>query len=222
VYNEARQSITRHRKDKCGFVGQEELKEDRIVKKVKRPNLFKRKVNKCIYKMSASNVFKVAECVELMDKVNNISAILDDSAQLIPEGVYLKLYDELKSLYNTELILKVDKYAKKKAREMNGRVRHSQQQYRILASQFPEKYAICPICETGMLKENIKLHYQTTQKCRDIYYTKRGVEICMECIDPQIASMITEIYGEPVPPLPQDLIDAGQNAPNYAAMGGGQ
>ena len=166
-----------------------------------------------------SNVFKVSECSELMTKINDLSATLDDDAQLIPEGVYLKLYDKLKDIYETELLLKVDKYAKKKSRNYNGRTRHTQQQYRILASQYPEKYAISPICETGMLKENIKLHYQTTQKCRDIYYTKKGVEMCMECIDPKIKECIMNIYGEPVPPLPQDLIDAGNNAPNYAAMG---
>ena len=161
--------------------------------------------------MSASNVFKVAECIELMEKVNSIASVLDDSASVIPEGVYLKLYDELKKMYETELLIKVDKYAKRSGRKYNGRQRHSQQQYRILASQFPERYAVCPICETGMLKENIKLHYQTTQKCKDIYYTKRGVEMCMECIDPQIKEMITQIYGETIPPLPQDLIDAGVN-----------
>jgi carboxypeptidase C (cathepsin A) len=163
----------------------------------------------------SGNVFKVAECVELMNKVNNLSAILDDNSSLIPEGIQLIIYNELKSLYETELLIKVNKYAEKKSRKYNGRQRHSQQQYRILSSQYPDKYAVCPICETGMLKENIKLHYQTTQKCRDIYYTKRGVEMCQECIDPQIKSMITEIYGEPIPPLPQDLIDAGNNAPNY-------
>ena len=161
--------------------------------------------------MSASNVFKVAECVELMEKVNSIASVLDDSASVIPEGVYLKLYDELKKMYETELLIKVDKYAKRSGRKYNGRQRHSQQQYRILASQFPERYAVCPICETGMLKENIKLHYQTTQKCKDIYYTKRGVEMCMECIDPQIKEMITQIYGEPIPPLPEDLMEAGNN-----------
>lgn len=168
--------------------------------------------------MSASNVFKVAECIELMEKVNSIASVLDDSASVIPEGVYLKLYDELKSMYETELLIKVDKYAKRSGRKYNGRQRHTQQQYRILASQYPEKYAICPICETGMLKENIKLHYQTTQKCKDIYYTKRGVEMCMECIDPQIKEMISQIYGEPIPPLPQDLIDAGNNAPHYGGF----
>ena len=166
-----------------------------------------------------SNVFKVSECSELMTKVNALGATLDDKAQLIPEGVYLELYDKLKDIYDTELLLKVDKYGKKKARSYYGREKHTQQQYRIMASQFPEKYAICPICETGMLKENIKLHYQTTAKCRDIYYTKRGVDMCKECIDPQIKNIISEIYGEPVPPLPADLMEAGNHAPNYAAMG---
>lgn len=154
-----------------------------------------------------------------MTKVNALGSLLDDKAQLIPEGVYLELYDKLKDLYDTELLLKVDKYAKKKSRAYNGRVKHSQQQYRILSSQYPDKYAVCPICETGMLKENIKLHYQTTQKCRDIYYTKKGVEMCMECIDPKIKDVITEIYGDPVPPLPDELMEAGLHAPNYAAMG---
>jgi len=168
--------------------------------------------------MASSNVFKVSECVELMNMINQFSNILDSQSDKIEEGTYLCLYNTLKELYDTQLILKVDKYAQKKSRNTNGRVRHTQQQYRILASQYPDKYAICPICETGMLKENIKLHYQTTQKCKDIYYTKRGVEMCQECIDPQIKSLISEIYGEPIPPLPQELIDAGDNAPNYGGV----
>ena len=167
----------------------------------------------------ASNVFKVAECVEIMDKVNKLSSILDDNSALIPEGIYLNLYNELKELYNTKLLLKVNTYAQKKIRASNGRTKHTQQQYRLLASQYPDKYAICPICETGMLKCNIKLHYQTTQKCRDIYYTKRGVEMCGECIDPQIKLLITQIYGEPIPPLPDELLEAGNSAPNYAGGG---
>ena len=154
-----------------------------------------------------------------MDKINQFSAILDLESAGMEEGTYLKLYNTLKELYETDLVIRVGDYSKKKSRNSNGRTRHTQQQYRILAEQYPDKYAICPICETGMLKENIKIHYQTTQKCRDIYYTKRGVELCQECIDPQIKSLISEIYGEPIPPLPQDLIDAGDNAPNYAAMG---
>ena len=165
------------------------------------------------------NIFKVSECVEVMDKMNQFSAILDYHSNEMPEGVYLKLYDNLKELYETDLVIRVEDYSKKKSRNSSGRVRHSQQQYRILAEQYPDKYAVCPICETGMLKENIKIHYQTTQKCKDIYYTKRGVEMCNECIDPQIKSLISEIYGEPIPPLPQELIDAGDNAPNYASMG---
>tara|TARA_R100000808_G_C2093111_1_gene112782 strand:+ start:214 stop:804 length:591 start_codon:yes stop_codon:yes gene_type:complete len=163
----------------------------------------------------ASNVYNVSECSELMNQINKISTILDTASLDMKEWVYKELYESLKELYETKLIIKVDKYAKKKSRNTNGRVRHTQQQYRLLASQYPDKYAICPICETGMLKENIKLHYQTTQKCKDIYYTKRGVEMCQECIDPQIKDLITEIYGEPVPALPQELIDAGNNAPNY-------
>jgi hypothetical protein len=167
----------------------------------------------------ATNVFKVSECVELMDKVNEMSALLHSHSDKMEEGIYLKLFDTLKELYETPLVLKVSEYSRKKPRKYSGRTKHTQQQYRVLASQFPDKYAVCPICETGMLKENIKLHYQTTQKCKDIYYTKRGVEMCGECIDPQIKSLINEIYGEPVPPLPMELIEAGENAPNY---GGGQ
>ncbi len=167
-----------------------------------------------------NNVFKVSECLELMDSINNLSRILDSKSDLIPEGVYLELYNEMKKMYETELIVKVDTYSQKKQRKRDRPTnKHTQQQYRILASQFPDKYAVCPICETGMLKCNIKLHYQTTQKCKDIYYTKRGVDMCKECIDPQIKEMISEIYGEPVPALPQELIDAGDSAPNY---GGGQ
>ena len=179
----------------------------------------------CLYKiiiiiMSAnSNVFKVSECVELMEMINQFSNILDSQSDKIEEGTYICLYKTLKDLYNTKLYLKVNEYSKKKSRKASGRTKHTQQQYRILASQYPNKYAICPICETGMLKENIKLHYQTTQKCRDIYYTKRGVEMCGECIDPQIKSIINDVYGEPIPPLPEELIDAGNNAPNYAGMG---
>ena len=167
--------------------------------------------------MSASNVFKVAESKEMMDKIEKMSNIIESGD--MKEGTYLALYYCLKELYETQLVMKATEYSKRKSRNYTGRTKRTQQQYRILAEQFPDKYACCPICETGMLKENIKIHYQTTQKCKDIYYTKRGVEMCNECIDPQIKSLISEIYGEPIPPLPQELIDAGDNAPNYASMG---
>ena len=161
------------------------------------------------------NVFRVAECKDMMEKIEKIAGILDDRCNEIPEGVYLELYDTLKELYDTKLLIKVNAYSQKKSRNYPNRTKISQQQYRVLAEAHPDKYAICPICDTGMLKENIKLHYQNTQKCKDIYYTKRGVEMCGECIDPLIKSLISEIYGEPVPPLPQELIDASNNAPNY-------
>ena len=171
---------------------------------------------------SRTNVFKVNECVELMNAIKQFSNILDTQSDKMEEGVFLSLYDTLKLLYDTELCFKISEYAGRKGRKYSGRTKHTQQQYRILAEQYPDKYAVCPICETGMLKENVKLHYQTTQKCRDIYYTKRGVDLCKECIDPKIKDLISEIYGEPVPPLSQELLDASNNSPNYNFNTAGQ
>lgn len=165
------------------------------------------------------NTMKVSECNELMSKVNAIATILDDDGGKMDDNVYLSLYNALGELCKTELLVKIETYSQKNPRKFNGRQKLTQKQYRALASQYPDKYAVCPICETGMLKENIKLHYQKTQKCKDIYYTKKGVERCKKCIDPQIKSIIDEVYGEPIPPLPQDLIDAGDNATNWSAMG---
>jgi len=158
-----------------------------------------------VIKRVNTNVFNVNECEELMTFMEQMSSLLDNNSDKMDEGVYLCLYDTLKDLYNTKLFIKIEEYSKKSKRKYKGRNQHSQQQYRILAEQFPDKYAICPICDTGMLKENIKIHYQTTQKCRDIYYTKRGVENCKKCIDPQIKTYITEIYGEPLPELPSEF-----------------
>jgi len=165
------------------------------------------------------NTMKVSECNELMSKVNAICHILDEDGGKMDDNVYLSLYNALGELCKTELLVKIETYSKKNSRRYGGRTKLTQKQYRTLASQYPDKYAICPICETGMLKENIKIHYQKTQKCKDIYYTKKGVERCKKCIDPQIKSIIDEVYGEPIPPLPQDLMDAGDNAINWSSFG---
>ena len=168
--------------------------------------------------MSVSNIFKVNECCELMDKILALSEILDSNNDNMSEGVFLKIYDKLKELYDCDVVVRANAYSQKKSRRSYPRRKYTQQQYRILAEQYPDKYACCPICETGMLKENIKLHYQKTQKCKDIYYTKRGVELAGESIDPAVLSMIKQIYGEPVPPLCPELVEAGANAPyNWAA-----
>jgi hypothetical protein len=165
------------------------------------------------------NTMKVTECAVLMSKVNTIAHILDTEGDKMDDGVYLRLYNALGDLCNTDLLVKIETYASRNGRQYKGRTKRTQQEIRHLALQYPDKYAVCPICETGMLKENIKLHYQKTQKCKDIYYTKLGVERCKKCIDPMIQSIINEVYGEPIPPLPDDLMEAGNNAPNYHLFG---
>jgi len=167
---------------------------------------------------TTQNTMKVSECNELMTKVNAIAKILDDDGGKMDDNVYLSLYNALGELCKTELLVKIETYSKKPSRKFNGRKKLTQKEYRALASQYPDKYAVCPICETGMLKENIKLHYQKSQKCKDIYYTKRGVEKCKKCIDPMIKTLIDEVYGEPIPELPEDLITAGNSAPNWASF----
>lgn len=160
--------------------------------------------------------FKVSECSELMTSVNKLMTILDDNGDKMDDGVYLNLYNTLGELYKTELLVKIDAYSKKNGkRSGQGRKNLTQQQIRALVAVNPDKYCICPICETGMLKENIKLHYQKTQKCKDIYYTKLGVERCKKCIDPNITGILNEVYGDPIPPLPYDIVIAANTSPHY-------
>ena len=77
-----------------------------------------------------NNVFKVSECLELMESINNLSRILDSKSDLIPEVVYLELYNEMKKMYETELIVKVDTYSQKKQRKRDRPTnKHTKQQY---------------------------------------------------------------------------------------------